>query len=99
MRCGCVLPVKTMRVEIDGIEYVPVARHGVYTGWTLGSALKSLRQDLSMTIDEASSGICSRSYLCELEADARRPGFRIIAGLAIRYGISLDALSMTKDRP
>lgn len=84
-----------MHVQIDGVTFVPHIPPSQFAGWTIGTALTALRRDSKLSLEKASEGICGKGYLWEIEHDMSNPGFQIVAALAKRYGISIDALAQT----
>jgi transcriptional regulator with XRE-family HTH domain len=81
-----------MKVEINGIIYVPKRTYEASLPATLAHALRKLR---SGTLDEVANAVgISTTYLCQLEKGrATDPSFSIVVRLARHYGISLDELA------
>lgn len=84
-----------MRVEIDGVEYVPRIQPVVYRDETLGQLLMRCRKHCGFSLEQAAEEVpCSKPYLWELEQDrARNPTLRLCLGLASLYGLTLDRMA------
>jgi len=82
-----------MQVIIDGVEYSPKAKVEMKP-MTFGGLLKSVRNALDMTLDQACIEIgCSKSNLWELENDNSEPSFRTAKKISSAYGIELITLA------
>ncbi|MBS3872939.1 MAG: helix-turn-helix transcriptional regulator [Firmicutes bacterium] len=56
----------------------------------LGERIKSARLEKGLSQEELAQGLLSRSYICELERNKRRPSLATIGALAERLGKPLD---------
>lgn len=81
-----------MRVQIDGVEYVPAPPvQKVFA--SLGEALRVLRAQTGMTLEAAGKATdTSKSYIWELENDRSVPGLDLAARIARVYGVPLELL-------
>jgi transcriptional regulator with XRE-family HTH domain len=81
-----------VKVEIDGITYVPKQTYGANLPVTLAHTLRMLRT--GTLVEVASATGISKTYLCQLEKGrATDPSFSIVVRLARHYGVSLDELA------
>lgn len=84
-----------VKVVINGVEYAPIVRASKSgTFETFGAALKAMRKQSGMTLNEASDVIgCSKSYLSELENDRSQPSLKVGLAISEAYGVSLVSLA------
>jgi transcriptional regulator with XRE-family HTH domain len=62
-----------------------------------GAEIKSARENLNLSLSEAADLIgCTKAHVWDLEqGKANNPTIRLLAGLAVTYGISLSYLAET----
>ena len=61
-----------------------------YVGMPFGSAVKYKREEMNMTLEEASAGICSLSYLSKLENNIIKPSEHFVEKFKRRFNIEED---------
>lgn len=61
----------------------------------LGAQIRSLRLRAGLSQSELAAGLCSRTYIAQIEADRRFPKAALLAQLAARLGTDLATLSVS----
>ncbi len=77
-----------MRLNLIRFKVALKKRHQNKGSETIGSAIKFKRKELKMTLEEASEGICSISYLSKLENNVIEPSDRYVFKLKKRFCIN-----------